>query len=48
MKETKIIRVSLETYEWLRRHGNITNSFDSVIKRLIEFYERHKELEKRW
>jgi len=43
MKETKIIRVSKETYEWLDAHGKVTNSFDSVIRRLIEFYEKNKE-----
>jgi len=47
MRETKIIRVSKETYEWLREHGNVTNSFDSVIKKLIKFYEeKSKEAEK--
>jgi len=46
LEETKIIKVSLETYEWLREHGNVTNSFDSVIKKLIKFYEeKSKEAE---
>jgi len=43
MKETKVIRVSKETYDWLNSHGKVTNSFDAVIRKLIEFYEKHKE-----
>jgi len=42
LRKTKLIRVSLETYEWLKNHGRITDSFDDVIKRLIEFYEGEK------
>ena len=40
--KSKRIRVSLETYEWLRNHGKMTESFDDVIKRLIVFYEGRK------
>jgi len=43
MKETKIIRVSKETYDWLDTHGKVTNSFDAVIKKLIRFYEKHSK-----
>jgi len=43
VKETKLIRVSLETYEWLKNHGRLTESFDDVIKRLIAFYEARKD-----
>ena len=46
MKETKVIRVSKETYDWLNTHGKVTNSFDTVIRKLIEFYEKHKEAKK--
>ena len=42
VKETKQIRVSIETYEWLKNHGKLTESFDDVIKRLIAFYEGRK------
>jgi len=38
-KGTKLVRVSIKTYRWLNTHGSVNESFDDVIKRLIEVYE---------
>lgn len=37
---TKQIRVSGKTYRWLKNHGTVTDSFDDVIVKLIDFYEK--------
>jgi len=39
-KGTRQIRVSRKTYRWLNSHGKVTDSFDAVITKLIEFYEK--------
>ena len=38
-KGTKQIRVSLKTYGWLKNHGQITDTFDGMIRKLIDVYE---------
>jgi len=39
-KGTKQIRVSRKTYRWLKNHGTVTDSFDDVITKLIESFEK--------
>jgi predicted CopG family antitoxin len=36
MADGKTIRISQETYEILSKHGNLQDSFDSVIRKLID------------
>ncbi len=38
MIETKSIMVSKETYDELSKLGNLKDSFDSVIKKLLDNY----------
>lgn len=39
---TKTIRVSEEIYEYLSKQGTVTDSFDSVLRKLIQHQEKVK------
>jgi len=38
--KSKIIKIQKETHEWLKKRKGITEFFDDVIVKLIEFYEK--------
>ena len=44
-KKSKLITVQLETYEKLQSFGTMKDTFDSVIKRLIEDAEKWRVVE---
>jgi predicted CopG family antitoxin len=43
---TKLIKLRDETYDRLLKHGKMKETFDSVITRLLDYYEG-KESKKR-
>jgi predicted CopG family antitoxin len=44
---TKTIRISEEIYEYLSKQGTVTDSFDSVLKKLILNKNKTETISKR-
>ncbi len=39
---TKLIRVSEKTYDRLAKHGDLKDSFDSVLNKVLDVFEEKK------
>ena len=39
----KTLKISDETHRRLSKHGNITETYEDVIIKLLDFYEKNKK-----